>query len=93
MTTVEVCSGVAIPVLGCVDALGAIIMVALLAIGGFIALRSLWAWIQSLLLRAAFHHVLFGAIGAAGVGVEMFTDMGVGGLAMSVLDWVIGVAF
>lgn len=91
MTSVEVCSGVVIPVIGvCLDPLVAIGSAVVLAIGGFILFQSVVAWVRSMFLRLALHHVLFGAVGAAGIGIETLVDGGLVGVLSEALDWVIG---
>lgn len=86
-----VCNGLAIPVVDiCLDSIIGVAFVLISVVGVVIALRSAWVWIRSLLLRAAFHHVLFG-LGAAGVATEVLTDVGIVDRLLDVLDSIIGV--
>jgi hypothetical protein len=57
---------------------GVEIVLSLLALVGlWLGGRMLLGWLQSLVLRLAMHHLLLGAAGALGLGIETFVDGGI----------------
>jgi hypothetical protein len=86
-----VCNGLPLPVVDiCIDSIVGVLFVLLATAGVVMSLRSAWVWLRALLLRAAFHHVLFG-LGAAGIATELLTDVGIVDAILDVVDSIIGV--
>lgn len=57
---------------------GVEIVLGLLAlVGVWVGGRIVLAWVQSMILRLAVHHLVLGGLGALGIGIETFVDGGI----------------